>query len=243
MSEFGIDELARRAGTTVRNVRLYVERGLLPRPRREGRTARYGHEHLARLQLVLRLIARGYTLATIRELTDAWDTKRGLGHVLGLDEALAQPFSAEEPRRVDIDELTRRFPSDDPAATLQRSVELGIVVPDGDAFIVPSPDFYEVGAELVETGVPIDAVLDVAALVRSATGDLAAAFVQLFMRHVWEPFEDAGEPDDQVAAITEAINRQRPLATKVVVAALAQAMQDQVDAALMMETTGDVAAS
>ena len=40
------------------HLRLYVERGLLPRPRRQGRVSHYRHEHLTRLQLVLRLIGR-----------------------------------------------------------------------------------------------------------------------------------------------------------------------------------------
>ena len=48
MADYRIDDLARAAGTTVRNVRAYQERGLLPPPRREGRVALYGDAHLAR---------------------------------------------------------------------------------------------------------------------------------------------------------------------------------------------------
>ncbi|MEZ0163135.1 MerR family transcriptional regulator, partial [Streptomyces griseorubens] len=48
-----IDELAARAGVTVRTVRFYGTKGLLPPPvlgpRRVGR---YGREHLARLELI-----------------------------------------------------------------------------------------------------------------------------------------------------------------------------------------------
>src|SRR5438309_572599 len=40
-SEYRIDELAREAGTTVRNVRAYQDRGLLPPPRRSGRVGLY----------------------------------------------------------------------------------------------------------------------------------------------------------------------------------------------------------
>ncbi|MFB9386717.1 MerR family transcriptional regulator [Pseudonocardia petroleophila] len=35
--EYRIDELAHTAGTTVRNIRAYQDRGLLPPPRRVGR--------------------------------------------------------------------------------------------------------------------------------------------------------------------------------------------------------------
>lgn len=240
--EFGIDELARRAGTTVRNVRLYVERGLLPRARKEGRAAYYSAAHLTRLQIVLRLVGRGYPLAAIRELTEAWDDKRGLGHVLGLEDALAQPFATEEPGRVTLEELAERFPSDDPA-TIDRAVALGLIVPDGDDFVVPSPAFLDVGAELVAGGVPVETTLDMAAAVREHTDALADAFVDMFLTHVWAPFEAAGEPADQQDAVAAAIQQQRPLATKVVAAALAQAMQAAVDRAIMMDAAVDEAAA
>jgi hypothetical protein len=54
-----IDQLAREAGTTVRNVRAYQERGLLPPPDREGRVGVYGEGHLARLRLIASLAERG----------------------------------------------------------------------------------------------------------------------------------------------------------------------------------------
>ena len=49
--ELRIDDLAREAGTTVRNVRAYQDRGLLAPPRREGRVAWYGEGHLVRCHI------------------------------------------------------------------------------------------------------------------------------------------------------------------------------------------------
>ncbi|MGN7225756.1 MerR family transcriptional regulator [Dietzia maris] len=63
-----IEELAEDSGTTVRNIRVYQERGLLPAPVRRGRTAFYGPDHKNRLNQILRLLDRGYTFATIEEL-------------------------------------------------------------------------------------------------------------------------------------------------------------------------------
>ncbi|MDK1342682.1 MerR family transcriptional regulator [Streptomyces sp. 378] len=61
-----IDELAARAGVTVRTVRFYGTKGLLPPPvlgpRRVGH---YGQEHLARLALIEELRQQGMTLAGI----------------------------------------------------------------------------------------------------------------------------------------------------------------------------------
>ncbi len=41
MAEYRVDDLAQAAGMTVRNVRAYQERGLLPPPLRRGRTSWY----------------------------------------------------------------------------------------------------------------------------------------------------------------------------------------------------------
>src|SRR5699024_8916250 len=71
MSEYRIDDLAQAAGVSVRNVRVYREKGLLPPPRREGRAAWYGDGHVARLKLIARMLERGYTFATIDELLTA----------------------------------------------------------------------------------------------------------------------------------------------------------------------------
>ncbi|MER6374314.1 MerR family transcriptional regulator [Streptomyces mirabilis] len=61
-----VDELAARAGVTVRTVRFYSSKGLLPPPvigpRRVGH---YSQEHLARLALIEELQRQGMTLAAI----------------------------------------------------------------------------------------------------------------------------------------------------------------------------------
>src|SRR5947209_18559434 len=94
-----VEELAQKAGTTVRNVRVYQDRGLLRPPHRKGRLGLYDPEHLHRLQLVLRMLRRGYPLAVIRDLIEAWEAERDIGSVLGLEEALTAPYMAEGPRR------------------------------------------------------------------------------------------------------------------------------------------------
>lgn len=66
-----IEDLAADSGATVRNIRVYQEKGLLPPPVRQGRSALYGPEHRRRLRLILRLLDRGYTFATINELFTA----------------------------------------------------------------------------------------------------------------------------------------------------------------------------
>lgn len=231
---WSIDELALEAGTTVRNLRLYQERGLLPPPRREGRRGVYGPDHLQRLRLVLALLRRSYPLTAIRELLEAWDARRSLADVLGFEEALALPFATEPAREVSLAELAGLFPAGDPVALL-RAVELGLVQPDGDHFRAPSPGLLDAGTRLAADGVPLDAVLDAAAAVLAATDDLAQRFVALFRTHIWQPFVDAGMPAGELARITGILQRQRPLASQAVAAALAEALQRHTDAVAATE--------
>ena len=82
--EFTLDELARLAGTTGRNVRAFQTHGLLPRPRLVGRRGFYGTEHLERLRAVLRLQDEGFSLGSIAVLFRALDDGLTLEQVLGM---------------------------------------------------------------------------------------------------------------------------------------------------------------
>ncbi len=81
---FTVDELARAAGTTTRQVRALQTRGLLARPGLVGRTGYYDAGHLDRLRAILRLQADGFSLAALATLLQAWDAGMTLAEVLGL---------------------------------------------------------------------------------------------------------------------------------------------------------------
>ncbi|HTZ09991.1 MAG TPA: MerR family transcriptional regulator [Acidimicrobiales bacterium] len=93
-----VDALAAEAGTTTRQVRALQTRGLLPHPHIDGRTGRYGPDHLQRLQAVLRLQEAGFSLAAIAALLRAWEEGRTVAEVLGLappPRAVPDPGSPE----------------------------------------------------------------------------------------------------------------------------------------------------
>jgi DNA-binding transcriptional MerR regulator len=84
-----VDQLARLAGTTTRNVRAFQTLGLLPRPTLDGRTGRYGQDHLDRLRAVLRLQRAGFSLGALTALFEAWERGLTLEQVLGIPPSLA----------------------------------------------------------------------------------------------------------------------------------------------------------
>ena len=79
-----VDQVARLAGTTTRNVRAFQTLGLLPRPALNGRTGLYRQEHLDRLRAILRLQGAGFSLGAVGALFAAWEQGLTLAQVLGL---------------------------------------------------------------------------------------------------------------------------------------------------------------
>ncbi len=251
--EYRIDELARMAGTTVRNVRAYQDRGLLPPSRREGRAVFYSDAHLARLRVISQLLERGYNLANIGELLGAWETGQNVGDLLGLEAVLAEPWTDETPMVVDAEELASLFGMDGTDEDLvSLAFELGFIEaaqppvqgePDEseaseesngavpEKFVVPQPRLVHVGAALVAAGIPLVAVLELGARLRDEVDRIARSFVDLAVTHVFDPVGDP-IPPEEVPRLTEIVRRIRPLAKEAVDAELAEAMERHVRAEL-----------
>jgi DNA-binding transcriptional MerR regulator len=231
-----IDQLARESGATSRNIRAYQTRGLLPSPRMEGRVGYYDEGHLARLKYIANLQERGFSLAAIQCLLDAWEDGRGLNDVLGFEEALTAPWSDESPEPVSIEWLLERFPEAvEDRSLVTRAVSLGLLTEvDGTevktTYEADSPRLLRVGVELVGAGVPLAAVLDEYERLVADADRIAGRFVELFEANVWEPFVVAGMPPERLATVTEAIQRARPTASAAMDAALAHAMERAVAA-------------
>lgn len=225
-----VDELARCAGLTVRTVRHYQSRGLIPAPHLEGRVGYYGSEHLAGLQLIREMQARGFNLAAIGHLIGQ---ERGGGErMLGFTRSLMAPFEEEVPLVLTRDEITARLGGTLPADHLERSQRLGLIRPlDDDHFEVLSPTLMSAGERLAAIGVPLEVTLDVTAELRHHSDEIARAFVQVFLQHLWEPFDRAGRPEHDWPRIQESLDQLRPLALETLMAIFRRSMTEAVESA------------
>jgi DNA-binding transcriptional MerR regulator len=222
-ADLTIDELAQRAGMTVRNVRAHQSRGLLPPPEVRGRTGFYGPEHLTRLELIRELQADGFNLELIRRLLESAGSSAA---ALRFTRALRTPYGEEAPEIITAEELAGRWRSTDPKLT-RRAEELGIMRPLGDGTSEEvSPRLARVGAELAELGISARQALEVAASLRRHTDSVARAYLKLFMEAVWKPFEAAGRPEERWPEVSDALERLRPLAAESLLAMFALAMDD-----------------
>lgn len=227
---YRIEDLAHHTGTTVRTIRAYQDRGLLPRPERRGRANVYCEAHVTRLHQIAHLLDRGYTLASIKELLEAWDSGRGLGGVLGLVAEVEGPWTDERPDRVTRAELDARFggtPDDDAVA---EAVELGVlerIDDDPDTYLVPSPQELAVAAELYAAGVPLSAISGHLRELRGQVEHIAARFLEFTTEYVFARYlDDPGHrTDDRAAEAASLVRRMRPLAQHTVDAELARAMR------------------
>jgi len=226
-----IGELARRTGMTVRNIRAHQTRGLLPAPEVHGRTGYYNEEHVARVELTREMQAEGLNLEAIRRVLES--TEGSSTEIIDFARAVRAPFEEETPEIFERGELAEIWGARelDPKL-LRRGEKLGILreLPDGKIETI-SPRLQRAGGALVELGVSPDAALEIAAKLRRQADAAARTFVDLFVKEIWEPFNEAGRPEEDWPKVREALDRMRPLASDAVLAMFQIAMGEATEKA------------
>ncbi|CAL9366698.1 MerR family transcriptional regulator [Streptomyces cellulosae] len=146
-----IDELAARAGVTVRTVRFYGTKGLLPPPvlgpRRVGR---YGREHLARLELIEELQSRGMTLAAIERYLAQLPPDLSVRD-LAVQRAVVASWAPNTVETVSRAELERRAGRALGEEELKRLAAMDVVERIGE----PGGELFKVDAGLLRLGVEL----------------------------------------------------------------------------------------
>ena len=207
-----IDELAREAGLTVRNVRAYRSRGLLPEPELRGRKGYYGEEHIARLKLIRELRDQGFNLEAIARIVER-SPGDSVTEALDFMRARHAPLADDPPRVVSAAVFAERWGDQLTPELARRAQRLGFVRQVGDdRFEIRSPRLEQASIALRDLGIPLEQVLEIGALLQRNARAVSRAYVELFNEHVWEPFERAGEPKEDWPKVREALDRLLPLA-------------------------------
>src|SRR5688572_8609439 len=105
--ELTLDEVCARVGMSVRNVRFYTTRGLVPPPIKRGRQGFYTDVHVARLELVRELQSHGFTLAAIEKYVDRVP-EDATPEAIALHRTLLAPWTAEHPETMTKAQLDER---------------------------------------------------------------------------------------------------------------------------------------
>lgn len=227
--EYRIDELARLAGTTTRNIRVYRDRGLLHPPLRVGRIALFNDTHLTRLRLITSMLDRGYNIAHVNEMLSAWEQGKDLGDMLGLESAIAGSWATEKPQRMTLAQAHRLI--DDPAG-FDRMVGLGIIrIEDDEHATIVRPTLVEAFTEIRQYGVALDKLIDVHVEVGPLLDRISEILVQAGLDAVIDKINPgAAVPDDvEVAELITTLVRFRTQAVSAVGATLAFSIESAVE--------------
>ena len=227
--EMRVEQLSAQADVSVDTIRYYQSKGLLDPPRRQGRIAWYGDDHLGRLDRIRTLQQRGFTLATIARLVtgelDAADEAL-LGQLSGLpapaveaeaagyatgDETAEVPggpvaddsgsatgdTDASDQATYSLTELAGRTGM--PLALLKAIEAEGLLIPTRVAgqerYTAEDVAASRAGLLLLEWGIPLSDLLELARHHNEATEAVARQAVDLFARHVREPLRHGTVPD------------------------------------------------
>lgn len=157
-----LEELTARVGLSVRTIRFYTSRGLVPPPIRRGRSGYYCAEHVARIELVLELQSHGFTLSAIERYV-AGIPEDATPEDIALARTMLAPWQSDLPVEMDHAQLEARAGralSDEDIATLQA---LGVLRLRDAAYLVASNQLA-IGVRLLELGFPREVAVAAAAV-------------------------------------------------------------------------------
>jgi len=217
-----LDELTERVGMSVRNIRFYTTKGLVPPPLRRGRSGYYTSDHVARLQLVQELQGHGFTLSAIEKYL-AGIPAHATPEDIALHRTMLAPWMADSRAEVSRSELEQRAGRPLDAHDLETLEALGVLVPGARGRFEVSMSQLGVGLGLLDLGYPIEAARAAAEVYAAHGRAIAEELYELFRTKVWPVYKEQGVSPD---TIQEVVERLKPLS----IASLVQAYEAGMDA-------------
>jgi DNA-binding transcriptional MerR regulator len=217
-----LDELTNRVGISVRNVRFYTTKGLVPPPIRRGRSGYYTPDHVARLELVQELQSHGFTLAAIERYLSRIP-EAATPEDIALHRTMLAPWQKESPEeltRAQLDRRANRALTDEDLETLSA---LGIVMRTKRGRFQVATSQLTVGLGLLDLGFPTEAAVAAADVYAEHGRQIAKELNDLFRTLVWPAYKEAGASAE---TLREVVERLKPLSIASLVAAYESAMDE-----------------
>src|ERR1700728_652321 len=226
--EYRIDDLARLAGTTTRNIRVYRDRGLVPPPLRVGRIALYNDTHLTRLRLITSMLDRGYNIAHVREMLSAWEEGKDLGDVLGLETAIVGTWTTEKSKTMPMAAAQRLINAPKSSA---RWVQLQVIHLDDGQATITRPKLVEAFNEIRGYGMEMDKLIDLHEHIVPLIDQISEMLVRAGAEHVADRIKprEALPADTEIAELITMLVRFRTQAVASVTATLASSIESTIE--------------
>lgn len=231
MLRLTVDELAARAGVTVRTLRFYSSRGLLPPPQLgPRRVGLYGAEHLDRLELIEELQRLGLTLAAIDRYLDQLPSDISALD-LAIHRALIAVWAPETAEQATAEQLSRRVGRTLSEADLDQLVAMGALQrTEQDGELLVDPGLLPLGARVLDLPIPLETIVATRAVVRLHSQATARELHRLFRETVWKPFRESGADEAEVDRMREQAGQIEPLLTQALVTAFHRSLAEQLAA-------------
>jgi DNA-binding transcriptional MerR regulator len=217
-----LDELTNRVGMSVRNVRFYTTKGLVPPPIRRGRSGYYTPDHVARLELVQELQSHGFTLAAIERYV-ANIPPDATPEDIALQRTMLAPWQQEAPLEMSREELDGRAGRTLTPDDLTTLTALGVLTPSrrGRHRVLVSQLSIALG--LLDLGFPTEAAQAAAEVYAAHGRAIAEELYEVFRTKAWPVYQESGASPERVRQVVE---RLKPLSVASLVAAYESAMDD-----------------
>jgi DNA-binding transcriptional MerR regulator len=216
-----LEELTDRVGMSVRNIRFYTSKGLVPPPLRRGRNGYYTSDHVARLQLVQELQGHGFTLSAIEKYLAGIPAEASPADI-ALHRTMLAPWMADSREELSRAELERRAGRTLDAPDLETLQALGVLESCGRGRFLVSASQLGVGLGLLDLGYPIEAARAAHEVYTAHGRAIAEELYELFRTRVWPVYKEQGVSPERIQDVVE---RLKPLS----IAALVQAYEAGMD--------------
>ncbi|MFP1628776.1 MerR family transcriptional regulator [Streptomyces sp. 5K101] len=222
-----VDELAARAGVTVRTIRFYSTRGLLPPPvigpRRVGH---YGSDHLSRLALIEELQHQGMTLAAIERYLEQLPADLS-AQDLAIHRALVASWAPESAEEVTRRELERRAGRTLSEQDVDRLAAMGVLDrTDGETFRLDG-SLLRLGVELLDVPIAHETILASRTVLLEHARAAAQDLTRLFRDEVWGPYRERASDPDHVAAMKSLSAHMQPMVVQALVTAFQRSLREE----------------
>lgn len=221
--EYTITQLAELTLASVRNIRAYQEKGILPAPVKRGRIAIYGEDHLVRLRMIQQLLTRGYSIANISEILHAHEQGHNLNQLIGLNTAVANIWTEELPLYLSLDALASRFSTAPTPQDIQYAFEVGVLEPaHNDLVKISHAGLLQLATTLIDYKFSFRQLLDIVVSLRKNLDTAAASVAEIGLSIIFPK-----APEVQLFNLNQAttlVEQSRPLFAATVTTELNNAL-------------------
>ncbi len=229
-----VDELAARAGVTVRTVRFYGTRGLLPPPAiGPRRVGRYGPDHLSRLALIEELQHQGLTLAAIERYVRRLPEDLS-AHDLAIHRALVASWTPDEAEEATRAQLERRAGRPLSEEDIDRLAAMNVLEraedAEGGAAFRVDPGLLGLGVQLLDVPIALETILAARTVLLEHARSTARELTRLFHDEVWGPYREQESDPAQVEAMKSLSAHMQPLVVQALVTAFQRSLKQELRA-------------